>query len=203
VVDRDLELLRAWTSGDSAAGNELVRRHFRSIYRFFRSKVGTHADELTQRTFLGCVEGRDRWQGIGSFRGYLYGIARKQLLRHLEGRGLGRESLDLSRLSMRDLGTSPSSAIGRREEHELLLDALQRIPVDFQIVVELFYWESFAIGEIAEVLGVAVGTVKSRLHRAKALLRAELEAMAADTVGSELERQARALALQLDPGERE
>ena len=60
MVDGDLELLRDWRAGDDGAGNRLVRRHFDSIYRFFENKVREGADEMTQRTFLGCVEAKER-----------------------------------------------------------------------------------------------------------------------------------------------
>jgi RNA polymerase sigma factor (sigma-70 family) len=195
----DLELWEAWIAGDSASGNALVQRHFASIHRFFSSKVPQHVDELTQRTFLACVEARDRGRAVVSFRAYLYGIARLQLLRHLEGRGGARPSLDLSRVSIHDLRSSPSRAIGRAEDHDLLLSAIQRIPIDFQIVLELHYWEELSVGEIASAIEVAEGTVKSRLHRARAMIREELDAMATDAAGFNLEVQARALSLALAP----
>ena len=77
----DRELWTAWAEGDDVAGNRLVERYFPSIHRFFRSKVGDLADDLAQRTFLAAVQNRERFRGEGSVRGYIYGIARKQLLR--------------------------------------------------------------------------------------------------------------------------
>ncbi len=174
----DLTLFRAWRTGDREAGNELGRRYFRGVYRFFRAKVPEAAEDLTQRAFLGCVEGREQIRQA-SFRAYLFGVARKQLLRYFEGRVERFEAGAASQRSIVDLQGSPSQVVAAREQHALLLEALQRIPVDFQIAVELFYWEGLSLAEIADALDVKVGTVKSRLSRAKGMLRVELAALGA------------------------
>jgi RNA polymerase sigma-70 factor (ECF subfamily) len=65
---QDYELLRALRGDDAAAGNDLVRRHFTSVYSFLRHKAPEHVDELVQRTFLACVEAVDRIDETRSFR---------------------------------------------------------------------------------------------------------------------------------------
>ena len=84
VEASDTELLDAWRNGDDKAGNQLVRRHFDALFRFFRSRIDDHVADLVQQTFLGCVESRERIPPEG-FRPYLFGIARKKLLMHLRG----------------------------------------------------------------------------------------------------------------------
>jgi RNA polymerase sigma-70 factor (ECF subfamily) len=176
-VDSDFDLLRAWRGGDDAAGNELVRRHFDRVYGFFESKVREGADELTQRTFLGCVEARSRIRDGSSFRAYLFGIARKQLLRRYdELRREGRHDAYESGAGSGD-DPSPSRLVLRQQEQRVLVRALRRLPLDLQIAIELFYWQELPIAEMADVLEIPVGTVKSRLHRAKEQLRTEIEAM--------------------------
>jgi DNA-directed RNA polymerase specialized sigma24 family protein len=81
-VREDLELLAAWRGGDRDAGGELFDRHFVSIRRFFRSKVGDDYEELVQRTFTRCVEGQQRFRGEGKFRSYLFAIAANVLREH-------------------------------------------------------------------------------------------------------------------------
>lgn len=176
-MESDFDLLRAWRDGDQAAGNRLVRRHFDSIYGFFESKVREGADELTQRTFLGCVEARERIRDGSSVRAYLFGIARKQLLRRFAE--LERDGkVDVYRSgSNRETSTSPSRVVVKQEEQKVLLRALRQIPLDLQIAIELFYWEELPIAEIATVLEIPAGTVKSRLHRAKETLRERIEEM--------------------------
>jgi RNA polymerase sigma factor (sigma-70 family) len=176
-VDADFELLRKWRDGDDRAGNELVRRHFDRVYGFFESKVSQGADELTQRTFLGCVEARERIREGSSFRAYLFGIARKQLLRRFdELRRDGRLDAYDSATAVAD-SSSPSRVVARHEEQQVLVRALRRLPLDLQIAIELFYWQELPIADIAAVLEIPPGTVKSRLHRAKEQLRTEIEAM--------------------------
>ena len=66
--------------------------------------------------------------------------------------------------------TSPSSAVGRRKEQQLLLMALRQIPMELQIVLELHYWENLSTRELADVMEIPQGTVKSRLRRAREAL---------------------------------
>jgi RNA polymerase sigma factor (sigma-70 family) len=171
--ESDQALLTAWQAGDRRAGERLVQRHFLSIYNFFRTKVGADEVEgLTQQTFLACVEARDRVRG-DSFAAYLFGIARKLLLQHLRARG--RSDRELPRPAT--LVPSPTGALAQRDEERLLLLALRSIPLELQITLELAYWEHLSGAEIAEVLDVAPGTVRSRLARAKQALRDRIEAL--------------------------
>ncbi len=174
----DGELLRAWKAGDKDAGNALVQRYFWMVYRFFNGKVGEGADDLTQQTFLGCVESRDRARDDGSLRGYLLGIARNKLLEYYRKVHRENRALDVPNATVEQLLGSPSRIVAAREEQRVVLHALRRLPLDFQITIELYYWEDLATAEIAEVLQVAPGTVKSRLARAREMLREQIAAMA-------------------------
>jgi RNA polymerase sigma factor (sigma-70 family) len=177
-VRSDTDLLAAWREGDRGAGDELIRRHFASICRFFRSKLGDNVEDLVQRVFLDCVESRDRI-GPDGFRPYLFATARNRLCDHLRRRYRLGEQVDLAAQSVADLGTSPSSALARNQEERLLLQALRALPLDQQILLELAYWEGMAGHEIAAVLTVAENTVRSRLSRARAALRERVERLAA------------------------
>jgi RNA polymerase sigma-70 factor (ECF subfamily) len=174
----DLQLLEAWRNGDRPAGSELFRRHFEAVYRFFDTKLIADVDELTQRTFVGCVEAQDRLEGLRSFKAYLFGIARKQLLRWCRERQKAEMHDPLGELTAESAAGSPSHRVKVRERERMILAALRQIPMDLQIAVELFYWERLSLQEIALVLEIAEGTVKSRLHRAKSLLRARIEKQA-------------------------
>ncbi len=175
--ESDLELLERWRGGDTRAGNALFERHFESIYRFFLHKVADDATDLVQRTFLACTEARDRFRGASSFRTYLFAIARNELLVFFRKR---RQDTDAGASSVADLAPSPSTALVRRLEHRLLLEALRTIPLDLQIALELHYWEEMSATEIAEVLEVPVGTAKSRLRRAREALAEKITALEDD-----------------------
>lgn len=175
----DYELLRAWRNDDAAAGNALVRRHFEAVFAFLRNKAPEQADELVQRTFLGCVEAVDRIDEDRSFRAYLFGIARRQLIYHYRRSRREGDRFDPMTESVCDARGSPSKIAAVREEQRLVLEALNELPLDLQIALELHYWEGMTVGEVSEVLGIPPGTVKSRLHRARELLRDQLEALGA------------------------
>lgn len=167
----EVEAWTAWREGDAAAGTELLEHHFLAVYRFFSTKLPDDADDLSQATFAACVEGKATFRGESTFRAFVLGIARKLLLRHLEGRTAVMKGRAVSEVSMADLVPSPSSIAAHAERRELLIDAMRTIPLEFQMVLELHYWEELGTTAIAEVLEVPVGTVKSRLARARGHLR--------------------------------
>lgn len=173
----DEALLDRWRAGDARAGNALFERHFDAVYRFFVNKVRDDAAELVQRTFLGCVEARERFRGASSFRTFLFAIARHELYAHF--RRLRREA-PAPELSVSDIFPSPSSAFVHRREQRVLLQALRSIPLDLQLAIELHYWEQLSASEIAEVLDVPIGTAKSRLRRAKEALAEAIPALETD-----------------------
>ena len=177
----DLELLRAWREGDREAGDRLVRRHFDSLVGFFYSKVERGVEDLIQATMLACVEGRDRI-AHGSFRAYLFGTARRVLYGHYR-KHRARDNVDFGVTSMRDLAPSPSTEFKRAESKELLSEALRTVPLDFQIALELHYFEGLAPKEIAAVLEIEAGTARTRLHRGRKLLREAFDDLSADPAG--------------------
>lgn len=190
MVSSDTELLRAWKAGDNDAGNALVQRYFWVVFRFFSGKVHEGADDLTQRTFMGCVESRERVREDASLRAYLLGIARNKLLEHYRKVHREHRAMDLANITVEQMiGPSPSRVAVAHQEQRVVLAALRRLPLDFQITIELFYWEDLSTSEIAEVLQVAPGTVKSRLARARDLLKQHVAeiAQAPDTRASALD----------------
>ena len=181
VRDDDETLLAAWAAGDRGAGTMLLERHFSSVFRFFRTKLDTGADELVQRTYEACIQSRASFRGDSTFRAWLLGIARYQILRYLQ-REHARvpEDFDPERTTIQEAvaSASPSAVVAAREEQRILVEALRAIPLDLQIAIELHYWEELSMEEIGTVLGIPSGTVKTRLHRARRLLHAALETAA-------------------------
>lgn len=179
----DAELLHRWHGGDKSMGSTLFHRHFSSVQRFFRNKVlADDIEDLVQQTFLGCLEGIARFRGDASFRTYLFAIARRRLYSYLRARDQSRRRTepDLSVTSVLDLGVTPSSAVAAARDHILMLQAMQRLSVERQTLLELFYWEDLRGHEIAEVLDIPPATVRTRLFRARAELKEILETMQAE-----------------------
>lgn len=165
----EFELLDAWAAGSKSAGQTLFAAHFDALYRFFGNKVGADAGDLVQATLLACIESRDTFRRDCSFRTFVFAIAHKMLLRHYDGRRRG-ERIDPLATSAADLGITPTDLLDVKEHHKVLLEALRRIPIEHQSLLELHYWEKLVGPELALVLGVPEGTVRTRLRRAKQLL---------------------------------
>jgi len=170
----DFELLVRWRSGDRQAGAELTSRHLASLTRFFASKLDVGVSDLVQTTLLQCVEARDRFEGRASFRTWLFVVARNVLHDRLRRQWRVRGGVDLSAVSLVDLATSPSRLVARDQRHAALIDALRSLPIDFQIAIELTYWEGLNATEVGEVLGVPASTVRTRLTRARRRLSRDL-----------------------------
>jgi RNA polymerase sigma factor (sigma-70 family) len=179
-VDPDFELLRGWQGGDERAGERLFRAHYTSVLRFFHNKAGASAHDLVQRTFLGCLEARERIRGEASFRGFLFGVARNVLFDHYRLARRDRDHLDFTSVSAEDLRPSPSSVIAQAREAELLLRALRRLPVEAQMILEMYYWEGMRAGEIGEALAMPEPTVRTKIRRARLRLE-EIIASIAET----------------------
>jgi RNA polymerase sigma factor (sigma-70 family) len=173
----DAELLDAWRAGDNPAGRELFERHISSVSRFFRNKVGEEREDLIQRTFLACVEARDRLRDGASFRHYVLRVARSKLYDHIARRQGTVHRPDPMTRSLADLGVSPSVVLAKSQQDQLLLHALRLLPLELQIVLELHYWEGMTTADLSLVLEIPQGTVKTRLYRARQLLRAHLDTL--------------------------
>lgn len=155
-----------------------MRRHYASVLRFFELKATPAAEDLTQRTFLACVEGRDRFRGEGSFKGYLFGIARMMLLEHIRRSDRG----GLVRFGEEQEPQGPavtrlSTVVARQQEQQLLLRALVDLPTDMHVALQLYYWEQLPTAEIGRALDVPKSTVTTRLARAREQLHKRLVAM--------------------------
>lgn len=179
----DFALLDRWSAGDRDAGNTLLLRHFDSLYRFFSCKIGDsgEVDDLIQRSFLACIESRDKFRREASFRTFLLTVARHELFGFFRRRRTtSARSESLGSMSIAELGSSARAVMVRREEERLLLSALGTIPLDLQLTIELHYWEGLTTAELAVVLEIPQGTVKSRLRRAREALHAAMQRLAED-----------------------
>lgn len=171
-VDENTEtLLIRWRSGNREAGNRLLSRYVPELTGFFGKRSAGNTEELVQRTLVACAQGLGRFEGRSTFRSYLYGIARRQymMLRRAEAYSMHEP---VTQPTQREDGPSQLAAV--RQEHVILVMALRRVEPEFSAVLRKFYWEDCSIEEIAQELEIPVGTVKSRLARGRASLKAQL-----------------------------
>jgi RNA polymerase sigma-70 factor (ECF subfamily) len=178
--ETDDDLFFRLRNGDEQAFVALYRRRQGALYRFALHMCGSPsaAEDVTQEVFLALLRGEcgyDRERGTLS--GYLFGIARKLVLRNLE-RGRGDVALegDGDDAVPRELAVTddPLAGLTRHETIEALRRAVHALPRRYREVVVLCDLEELDYADAAVALGCPIGTVRSRLHRARALLLEKL-----------------------------
>ncbi len=168
----DEELLRRMRAGDEGAFTALYRRRQGRVYRFALHMSGsaTLAEDVTQEVFLTLIRQADRWDPKrGTVAAYLCGIARKRVLRSIERR---RPEAELGAEAA--WGEDPLGQAERAESIEAVRSAVLALPAHYREVVVLCELEEMDYAEAAEALACPVGTVRSRLHRARGLLAEKL-----------------------------
>jgi RNA polymerase sigma-70 factor (ECF subfamily) len=182
----DDELLRLMRTGDEGAFVTLYRRRQGNIYRFALRMSGSEAvaEDVTQEVFMSLMSGQQNYDPArGSFTAYLYGIARNQILRRIEK---DRILLPINLVHEEEETLTPEGLISfadplgdltRRETIAAVRQAVLALPTHYREVVVLCDLHEMSYAETAEALGCAVGTVRSRLHRARALLVEKLRSV--------------------------
>jgi RNA polymerase sigma-70 factor, ECF subfamily len=169
----DEDLLRRIAAGDAAAFTALFRRRQSDVYRFALHMIGLPpaAEDVTQDVFLALMRDAGRYDASrATVRGWLAGIARNHALRRLERERrivpLGDDHDE------RELAVQADSldALTRNERIDALRKAILTLPVPYREAVVLCDLQELTYAEAAAALECAVGTVRSRLHRGRALL---------------------------------
>jgi RNA polymerase sigma-70 factor (ECF subfamily) len=179
-ANEDAVLLKRMQGGDEEAFVTLYRRFQGPVYRFALRMCGseTTAEDVTQEVFLGLIRGLGAFDpGRGTLGAYLYGAARRQVFRQL-GANPNEVPLEESDDGPVVASAAPSALAGleRREAVERVRQALAAIPAHYREAVVLCDLEEMPYAEAAAILGCAVGTVRSRLNRARAMLLERLSA---------------------------
>lgn len=167
-MQSDEQLMLEFQRGTATAFEELFERYRTPIYKFFRRRSSNldRAEEMTQDTFVVILRSAESYEPQAKFRTYLYAIALKLLW--TERRKQAREA---------DAG---GQIAGERHESDPVValwirDALGRLDPDHREVLMLREYEQLSYDEIAELLAIPLNTVRSRLFRARAELKAFLE----------------------------
>jgi RNA polymerase sigma factor (sigma-70 family) len=176
----DVELLLAWQRGERDAAEKLTRRHYASVRRFFEVKASVAADDLTQKTFLGCLEAIDRIRSHTSFRAFLFGVARNQYLRFQRDAVRRRSAMSFEDDEV-GRHTGMSTLVVRGEEQRLVLQAIAALPDELGHLVQLYYWEKLRTADIGSALQIPKSTVTTRLARARELMREHIERVSTPT----------------------
>lgn len=174
--------------GDMPSWGELVAEHADSVYRLaFRLSGNPHdAEDLTQETFMRVFRSLKHYQP-GTFEGWLHRITTNLFLDMVRHRNKIRmEALpeDYERVPGTDM--TPEQAYSVANLDPALQAALDQLSPDFRVAVVLCDVVGMSYDEIADTLGVKMGTVRSRIHRGRTQLRASLEAAAQKDEGAKL-----------------
>jgi RNA polymerase sigma-70 factor (ECF subfamily) len=175
----DEDLLRRMGSGDEEAFGALYQRRQGAVYRFALQMSGSTsvAEEVTQEVFLALIRGDGRFDaGRGSLASWLYGAARNQVLKLVE-RDRRYEPIDEQALDREDGSAGTLDELTRGEALDALRAAVLGLPPRYREVVVLCDLEEMSYDDAARVLQCATGTVRSRLHRGRALLAGKLRTM--------------------------
>jgi RNA polymerase sigma-70 factor, ECF subfamily len=184
VGGRESALVQRCASGDQAAFSELVYEHQRMVVQLAMNLLGDRDEalDLSQEVFLRVFRTITRFRGQSSLRTWIYRIAVNQARnRHRFWRRRHRAdqvSLDEHLAAHGDFvsegDATPERVLAQKELATRLQAALDRLPFDQRTAIVLREIDGLSYDEIAFSLGVAVGTVKSRLTRARQALRLEL-----------------------------
>ena len=181
--DRDDVLLRRAAKGDEEAFTLLYRRHQAAMYRFALRMTGNTwaAEEIVQDVFMTLMRDPKKYDATrGALGAFLYGVARNRVMKHLERmpREIALEEKNEdgtgSGIVLQDAST-PAVWAEKRERMQQVRAAVMELPVEFREAVVLCELEELSYGEAAQMAGCPIGTIRSRLHRGRALLMAKLE----------------------------
>jgi RNA polymerase sigma-70 factor (ECF subfamily) len=192
--DPDSDLVERWQQGDLRAFELLVRRHERRVYRLLWRMLGSReeAEDAAQEAFLSLYRHGHRFRREARFSTFIYRVAVNAALnrRRSLGRARAHRNLFAQRLEagegLPSRPRDPESAVGGAEIQVRVQHALLALPVDLRMAVVLFDIEGQSYRDIADVLGIPEGTVKSRIHRARNALRENLrEFVHSESTGDE------------------
>lgn len=151
---------------------DLVDRHYALLYRYAYRLTGSEADaeDLTQQAFMTAQVKWDQLRDETCAKSWLFTIVRNAYLRQFRGPAC------IPSCTLDDVAESPTAGETTDFDEEQLQNVLNDLPEEFRSPIILFYFQEFSYKEIAEHMQIPIGTVMSRLARAKAWLRQRLTA---------------------------
>ncbi|MFP4248129.1 MAG: sigma-70 family RNA polymerase sigma factor [Armatimonadota bacterium] len=177
--------MRASQEGDAEAFDRLVEAHYRSVYNtaYRMLRTPSAASDATQATFVRVWEALSSFRGDASFSTWLYRITMNVCLDELRRNKNKPLSLTVEdddgeasrERDIPDFSDEPASTAEQRQLQELVHEAIGRLSEDFRAVIVLYDIRGLSYQEIGDALEIPLGTVKSRLNRARQALREEIE----------------------------
>jgi RNA polymerase sigma-70 factor (ECF subfamily) len=185
VSGEEAGLVRRCLAGDEKAYRELVERYQAQVYSLALRMVrrAEDAEDLTQETFVRMFRALSRYDPARPFAAWLFTIASRLCIDHIRRRKVSpisltqreRDSEEEYQIEVEDPGLKPDEVATHAEEERRTAALIAGLPPHYRIVVILRHQQDLSYEEIAEALNLPLGTVKARIHRARALLKARIE----------------------------
>jgi RNA polymerase sigma-70 factor (ECF subfamily) len=172
----DTDLVLRLRSGESAAGETLVRRHYQPLIRYLQRVLGSEqlAEEMHQQTWLSVLEHIDRFDAnncAGGFKAWLFRIATNKANDHWRSAGREKAFKDGLKLVAEEELPDASQPMQSTEQETRLKQAIQMLPEPQKQVLMLRYYSGLKFVEIAEMLGCPLNTALGRMHKAMLKLK--------------------------------
>jgi RNA polymerase sigma-70 factor, ECF subfamily len=177
TVEREGLPVRAARAGDPEAWDTLFRRYQLPLYIYVREQVRDEqtALDMVQEAFVNAVRHVGSLRDDGRFGSWLFGIAHQKCVQHWRRQRRWNDPLEGHADVLVEAGDDPAEVLVRKENEEQFRTALNTLSEPHRAVLLLHFLESFSLAEIAQIMDTGLGTVKSRMHYAKAALRRALE----------------------------
>ena len=178
----DEEIMTRLAAGDPAALRELYERHGRALLRFSAAMCRSRqsAEDLVHDTFVALLRGPSLFDPAqGSVFGYLCGVLRHRISRHYrqQKRWVALDSSDEAPVTLDRESPGPADEIARSQVTAAFRRALLELPLQHREIIALCDLEELPYQAVAGILDCPIGTVRSRLHRARALLTLRLASL--------------------------
>ncbi|WP_424927054.1 RNA polymerase sigma factor [Amaricoccus tamworthensis] len=170
-VETDRDLLSRIATGDRSAMRDLYERHNAPLYRFLLSRLSDRfeAADVMQETFIDVWRGAGRFEGRSSVTTWMFGIARNKSIDRM--RRSGRVVVSEPDETMADDAPDPEAVAEAASDADRVRGCIEGLGAQHRAAVELAFFQDLAYREIADIEGVPVGTVKTRIASAKQLLK--------------------------------
>ncbi len=192
MPDLDDELMERYRAGDEDAFTLLVRRHQQPLINFIARYINDRdsAEDLAQETFIRIFKAAQRYKpGQAHFKTWMYHIASNLCKNELRNRGRRNryrvdnvvegngdsEQIDLIENTPADASSQPEVALERKELHDAIQSAIAELPEQYRVPLVLRDLQGLSYDEISETLELRSGTTKSRINRARLMLKDKLK----------------------------
>ncbi|MCS7086283.1 MAG: sigma-70 family RNA polymerase sigma factor [Bacteroidia bacterium] len=187
-ADEDKALVARVIDGDGKAFENLMQKYRKSVYYLVFKIVrnAEDAEDLTQDTFVKAYSFIHKFDSKFAFSTWLFKIATNNCIDFIRRRKMQTLPLNAPQnpndasspvLQLQDRGPIPSDSLVLKERREHLMFAIDRLPERYRKLLHLRYFDELSYEEVAQRLGVPMGTIKAQLHRARELLFSEMAAL--------------------------